>query len=201
MKKTIFFIATLFFLVNAKAQEAHFGIKAGLNASSLNYNDNSDMQTKIGFNVGFLAHIHTSNKFWAIQPEVYYSNEGAKSKNNNDIRTNLGFINIPVLIQYMFDNGFRLEAGPQVNFLVNAKERNVNFGSNNSVISTDVKKRFNSADFSIPLGLGYVSTSGVGFDARYNFGISNIYKTDAVPITHSNVFQFDIFYQFSGSKK
>lgn len=201
MKKTIFFSAVLFFTLNTNAQDVHFGLKAGLNASSLNYNNNSDMQTKIGFNAGFLAHIHTSNKFWAIQPEVYYSDEGAKSKSNNDIRTNLGFINIPVLIQYMFDNGFRLEAGPQVNFLVNAKEKNVNFGSDNSVISTDVKKRFNSADFSIPLGLGYVTKTGLGFDARYNFGISNIYKTDAAPVTHSNVFQFDIFYQFPESKK
>lgn len=201
MKKTIFFIASLFFMYNLQAQDVHFGIKGGLNASSLNYNNNSDMQTKIGFNAGILAHIHTSNKFWAIQPEIYYSDEGAKSKSNSDIRTNLGFINIPVLVQYMFDNGFRLEAGPQVDFLINAKEKNVNFDQNGGIITTDVKDRLKGADFSIPLGLSYVSTSGLGFDARYNFGISNIYKSDAPPVTHSNVFQFDIFYQFSGSKK
>lgn len=193
MKKTIFFIATLFLMLNTKAQGVHFGIKGGLNASSLNYNDNSDMQTKIGFNAGLLAHIHTSNKFWAVQPEIYYSQEGAKSKNNSKISTNLGFINIPVLIQYMFDNGLRLEAGPQVNFLVNAKEKN-------GGTSTDIKNRLNSADFSIPLGLGYVTKTGLGFDARYNFGISNIYKSDVAPKTHSNVFQFDVFYQFSHTK-
>ncbi len=194
MKKTIFFIGTLLLMLNAKAQDAHFGIKAGLNASSLNYNGNSDMQTKFGFNAGLLAHVHTSNKFWAIQPEIYYSDEGARNKNNNDVSVNLGFINVPILIQYMFDNGFRLEEGPQVDFLVNGKDKNNN-------ISVNIKNKLNSADFSIPLGLSYVATSGVGFDARYNFGISNIYKTDAAPTTHSNVFQFDIFYQFSGSKK
>lgn len=194
MKKTIFFIAVLFFTLNTNAQDVHFGLKAGLNASSLNYNNNSDMQTKIGFNAGLFAHIHTTNKTWAFQPEIYYSSEGAKSKSNSNASTDLGYLNIPVLVQYMFDNGFRIEAGPQVGFLMNAKTK---VGNN----STDIKNNLKSAVFSIPLGLGYVTMSGFGFDARYNFGISNINKTDAAPVIHSNVFQFDIFYQFTGSKK
>lgn len=193
MKKTIIFAVSLFMLLQAKAQHVHFGIKAGLNASSLNYPDNSDMQTKIGFNVGLLAHIHTSNKMWAIQPELYYSQEGAKSKSNSDNSLNLGYLNLPVLAQYMFNNGFRLEAGPQVGFLMSAKSKSGN-------ISADVKDHMQSAVFSIPLGAGYLTTGGLGFDARYNFGISNIDKSDYGAKTHSNVFQFDVFYQFSSSK-
>jgi hypothetical protein len=193
MKKTIIFAATLFVMLQAKAQDAHFGVKAGLNASSLNYPDNSDMQTKIGFNAGFLAHIHTSNKMWAFQPELYYSTEGAKSKSNSNESLNLGYLNLPVLIQYMFDNGFRLEAGPQVGFLMSAKSK---MGD----VSTDVKDHMKSAVFSIPVGLGYLTTGGLGFDARYNFGISNVNKSGYGPKVHSNVFQFDVFYQFRSSK-
>ncbi len=193
MKKTIIFTATLFLMYTAKAQSAHFGIKGGLNASSLNSSpSNSDMQTKIGFNAGFLAHIHTRSELWAIQPEIYYSDEGAKSKSNSDNKINLGYINVPVLIQYMFDNGFRIEAGPQVGFLVSAKTKE-------GGTSTDIKGNMKGATFSIPVGLGYLTSTGLGFDARYNFGISNIYKSDASKV-HSNVFQFDIFYQFSGPK-
>jgi hypothetical protein len=151
------------------------------------------MQNKIGFNVGVLAHIHTGNQFWAFQPELYYSAEGAKSKANNDNKLDLGYLNLPVLIQYMFDNGFRLEAGPQVGFLMNAKNK---VGST----STDVKDDLNGAVFSIPAGIGYLTSTGLGFDARYNFGISNIYKESATKV-HSNVFQFDVFYQFSHTKK
>ena len=193
MKKTIIFAATFFLLLQAKAQHVHFGIKAGLNASSLSYPDNSDMQSKIGFNAGILAHIHTSSKMWAIQPELYYSSEGAKSKSNSNESLNLGYLNLPVLIQYMFDNGFRLEAGPQVGFLINAKSKVGN-------TSTDIKDNMQSAVFSIPVGVGYLTTGGLGFDARYNFGISNINKSDRGPKVHSNVFQFDVFYQFSSSK-
>lgn len=193
MKRTIILAVTFFMLLQAKAQHAHFGIKAGLNASSLSNPDNSDMQSKIGFNVGVLAHIHTSNKMWAFQPELYYSSEGDKSKSNSNQSLNLGYLNLPVLIQYMFNNGFRLEAGPQVGFLMSAK-------SKVGTTSTDIKDHMQSAVFSIPVGLGYLTTGGLGFDARYNFGISNIYKSTYSPKVHSNVFQFDVFYQFSSSK-
>lgn len=194
MKKTIFFIAALFLMISAKSQGVHFGVKGGLNASSLNSSpSDKDMQTKIGFNAGLLAHIHTGNKFWAFQPELYYSDEGAKSKENNDNKLNLGYLNVPVLIQYMFDNGFRLEAGPQVGFLMNGKNKD---GDN----STDIKDNLNGAVFSIPVGVGYLTSTGLGFDARYNFGVSNIYKESTTKV-HSNVFQFDVFYQFSHTKK
>ena len=193
MKKTIIFVATLFFMFNAKSQSVHFGIKGGMNASSLNYEGNSDMQTKIGFNAGVLAHIHTGNEFWAFQPEAYYSSEGAKSKSNSNVKTDLGYLNVPVLVQYMFNNGFRLEAGPQVGFLMSAKSK-VNDNS------TDIKNSMQSAVFSIPAGIGYLTSTGLGFDARYNFGISNINKSTGRAKTRSNVFQFDIFYQFGGPK-
>ena len=191
MKKTIIFAAALLFMVGAKAQSSHFGLKGGLNASSLSNSSNSE--TKISFNAGLLAHIHTSNKRWAIQPEIYYSSEGAKSKSNNDVKLDLGYINIPVLAQYMFDQGIRIEAGPQVGFAVSAKSK---IGS----ATTDVKSTVNSAVFSIPVGLGYLTSTGLGFDARYNFGISNIYKSSLTKV-QSNVFQFDVFYQFPEKRK
>ena len=128
-----------------------------------------------------------------ISPELYYSLEGAKSKSNSNTSTDLGYLNLPVLVQYMFDNGFRIEAGPQVGFLMNAKTK---VGNN----STDIKNHLKSAVFSIPVGLGYLTTNGLGFDARYNFGISNINKPAYGGAVHSNVFQFDVFYQFSSTK-
>ena len=191
MKKTIIFAAALFFLCNAKAQTAHFGIKGGLNAASISSSpSNEDIQTKIGFNVGILAHIHTSSHQWAIQPEMYYSDEGYQSKSNSSASLNLGYLNIPVLAQYMFDNGFRIEFGPQLGFLMNAKSKTRN-------VSVNVKDNFKNTNFSIPIGLGYLTSSGLGIDARYNIGISNINNTSTSTKIHSNVFQFGLFYQFT----
>ena len=189
MKKTILVAASLFLMIGAtKAQKVHFGLKAGMNASSLT--NSSPSQTKIGFNAGVLAHIHTNNKSWGIQPELTYSVEGAKG-GSPTTNLNLGYLNVPVLVQYLFDNGFRLEAGPQIGFLMSAKTKS---GST----STDFKSSFNNTNISIPVGVGYLTTYGLGFDARYNFGLSDV--TKAAGNVHANTFQFGLFYQLSDSK-
>ncbi len=196
MKKTIILASALFIFIGAtKAQDVHFGIKGGLNASNLNITNNqgNNLDTKIGFNAGLLAHIHAGKSF-AIQPEVYYSSEGAQFKGTSPKTTyQLGYINVPVLGQYMFGNGFRVEAGPQVGFLINAKTK---MGS----LSTDVKKNYKTTSFSIPVGVGYLTSYGLGFDARYNFGISNINEDKSLDAARSNVFQFGLFYQFGHPK-
>lgn len=184
--------ATFFLITDANAQQVHFGIKGGVNVSQLHFNDATNLDSKVGLNAGFLAHIHAS-KTWAIQPELIYSLEGAKGRIANVNYTyNLNYLNVPVLLQYMFENGFRLEGGPQIGFLINARTK-VNGSSSDN-------KGFKSTAFSIPLGVGYLTTSGLGFDARYAFGLSNINDNDSGPTIQSNVFQFGIFYQFSDSK-
>ncbi|MGH2565623.1 MAG: porin family protein, partial [Ginsengibacter sp.] len=127
MKKIPVLIISLCLLLNAHAQQPLFGVKGGVNISDLHYGNNTTTNSKVGLNFGVLAHIHAS-KTWAIQPEVIYSLEGASSKimTGGTIRTNLNYINIPVLLQYMFDNGFRFEGGPQLNFLLNAKTKTGN---------------------------------------------------------------------------
>ena len=193
MKKTTLFAATFFLLLGAKAQQVHPGVKGGVNVSQLNFDNNTPSDSKIGLHLGVLAHIHTSSKSWAIQPELLYSMEGAQEIGNSSLKFNLNYLNIPVLLQYMFDNGFRLEGGPQIGFLLNAKRKS-------GGVSVDYDA-FKSIAFSIPIGLGYLTTSGLGFDARYVFGLSNINDDDNGTDIHSNVFQLGIFYQFSDTKK
>lgn len=188
MKKITVLAAGLLLLTSVNAQTAQFGIKGGMNAASLHVKDNSTLKTKIGFNAGILAHIHASDQ-WAIQPEIIYSSEGAKGKVDNTTgMVNLGYLNIPVLLQYMFDNGFRIEGGPQMGFLMSAKNK---IGST----TTDIKDNYKSTAFSIPLGVSYLTMNGLGFDARYVFGLSNINK-NTNPTVQSNVFQFGLFYLF-----
>jgi hypothetical protein len=202
MKKVMMMAAAILAVATVSAQtEAHFGIKGGMNASELHYTNNSGnggakMDTRIGYHVGLLAHIHKAKSHWAIQPEVMYSLEGAKSDvplTSDKNFTNLGYINVPVLIQYMFDNGFRIEAGPQLGLLMSAKSK---IGSN----KYDIKNQFKTTAFSIPVGVGYLTRSGLGFDARYSFGISDLSEGTSNYKLHGNNFQFGIFYQFSDPK-
>src|SRR5262249_49654128 len=125
----------------------------------------------------------------AIQPEVTYSLEGAKYPGYG--KAKIGVINIPLLGQFMFDHGFRVETGPQIGFLTKVKFE----GINGQV--TNTKNNFKKIDFSWAFGLGYISNSGLGIDARYNLGMSNIAKINGVPHDIKNrVWQFGLFYQF-----
>jgi hypothetical protein len=151
----------------------NLGIKGGVNM--YNY-DNFGYDQLSGFHFGLLGHIHLNNP-WAIQPELLYSNQGAKIGDSNNI---LDYINIPVLLQYMYDNGFRLQAGPQLGILLRADNRDA----------------MNPIDFGLSIGASYVlPATGFGVDARYNHGITNINKNDAVVATNRG-FQIGVFYIF-----
>jgi hypothetical protein len=184
---SITLIAALLAAADATAQ-VNFGLKGGLNFYNLNTDPDNELDAKIGFHLGALAHIHLSDQF-AFQPELVYSAQGAKSDaNGDDMKLNLNYINIPLLFQYMFDNGFRLQAGPQFGILASAKAKSGD-------ASIDVKDSFNTLDVSLPLGVGYVTPSGFGIDARYNFGLSNINEDDDSKARNRG-FQIGVFYQF-----
>ena len=56
-----------------------------------------------------------------------YSAQGAKMPTGIKHKNN--YINVPVLGQYMFANGLRLETGPQVGFLISSEAENGNSSS------------------------------------------------------------------------
>lgn len=185
-----YFIAFAMFLlmspvVMAQGHHSNIGVKGGLNLSNINGNGKADV--KPGLHLGLLSHIHLTKQF-AFQPEIMYSAQGTKY-GGSDNSLNLDYINIPLLFQYMFDNGFRLQAGPQVGFLVNAKTKSGN-------TTVNVKDGYNSLDLGLSIGGSYVFVdTGFGLDARYNHGLSNIYDSNTLNATNRG-FQLGVFYLF-----
>lgn len=182
-------IAAILMTGTVSAQHVNVGIKAGLNVYNINNENNVEYDPKAGFHLGLLGHIHLAKQV-ALQPEITYSAQGAKFKTGNvETKLNLGYINVPVLLQYMFDNGFRLQAGPQVGFLINAKSETGN-------TKTDIKDNLKSVDFGLGFGVGYVKPStGFGVDLRYNIGVANINENNAIKSTNRGV-QLGVFYLF-----
>lgn len=187
MKKLFCIVAAIIILSTAKAQQTHFGLKAGVNLSSVEIDNGDDYNSKAGIHVGGLAHIHISQHF-ALQPELIYSMQGGKDEDDDDVKLKLNYINIPLLAQYMTLDGFRLQTGPQIGFLTSAKSK---VGD----VERSVKDDLSSVDFSWTFGAGYLFPSGFGVDARYNHGISNISDDESFE-AKNRVFQFGLFYQF-----
>lgn len=162
---------------------AQLGIKGGANFSALSANgSNSDHRT--GFHAGLLAHFHVSPHF-AVQPELLYSSQGAEY--SDVTKTKLNYINLPVLAQYMFGTGLRLQTGPQLGLLTSAESKSGN-------TETAVTNSFKKTDVSWSFGASYLTRSNIGIDARYNPGLTDISKNNSE--LKNRVWQAGLFYQF-----
>ncbi len=183
MKIIITTLISLFLMAGVTyAQHVNIGIKGGLNAYTITDGSVFDDDLKVGFNLGLIGHVHLGDPI-ALQPELVYSRQG-----NKDI--NLDYINIPLIFQYMYDNGFRLQAGPQLGLLLGAKSE---IGNE----KIDVKDQFESIDLALGVGLSYVNpATDFGFDLRYNHGLTNISKLDGSSY-YNRGFQVGVFYLFN----
>lgn len=194
MKKISLFVLGIAVTVASLAQSpAQFGLKGGLNVSTIRSadddDDNDGIDSKIGVHIGALAHIHLSSQF-AVQPEILYSREGAEVE---DSRLKLDYINIPVMLQYMFNNGFRIEAGPQLGLLVSSKYKDDD-------VEVDADDDFKTTNISLGFGVNYLSYSGLGVGARYNLGLSDISEAGNSNIK-ANTLQISLFYMFDSQHK
>lgn len=185
MKQSFFTIICLIFISTAlQAQHANIGVKGGFNGYTIMGDNSSGFDPIPGYHFGLLGHFHMDRPI-ALQPEIVFSTQGTLDKNNGNAKLNLNYVNIPLLIQYMHDNGFRLQAGPQLGILASAKSG-----------STDVKSNFKNYDLGISAGISYVKPStGFGYDIRYNHGLSNINASDAVK-SYNRGLQIGFFYLF-----
>ena len=162
-----------------------FSIKGGINLYNIHNSNGAEYDMKPGVHLGLLGHIHLTKQV-AFQPELVFSMQGAK---NSNTKINLNYVNIPLMIQYMFDNGFRLQAGPQIGLLASAKTKNGN-------VTTNIKDNLKTADFGLGFGVGYVHPpTGFGVDARYNLGLTTINENSSVKSTNRGL-QLGVFYLF-----
>ncbi|AEE20829.1 porin family protein [Dokdonia sp. 4H-3-7-5] len=176
MKKSLFFITGLFLLsfscINAQVTS---GFKAGLNIADVNglsfNNDGSASADRIenqldgkrtSYFVGFLVDIPISEKL-SFMPEFIFSQQG---KNLESFR--LDYLNLPLGLKLNLSNLY-INAGPQVGVKV--------WDPNKSGIFSN----FEASAFG---GLGYIFDSNIFIEARYTYGLTDIFQDD-------NNFTFD----------
>ncbi|SHM70113.1 porin family protein [Polaribacter sp. KT 15] len=193
MKKVLLAVAILVAGLTANAQEVNFGAKAGVNFANVSGEDVEDNITRTSFNVGAVVEFEITDKF-SIQPELIYSAQGAKLEEESDIdlTLKLDYLNVPVIAKFYAAEGFSLEFGPQVGFLLSAKAK-AKIGGDSG--ETDIKDEFETVDFGLNFGAGYKLDSGLNFSARYNLGLSNVAKESESSVKNS-VFQISVGYFF-----
>jgi len=203
MKKTLLLLVVLLtsflsFSQKAKKTTFEFGPRFGLIVSELNGADQLK-SVRASFSAGIMGEIEIKDSF-SLYSEVNYSRQGATNRGNDDGSPfdnplNLDYFNFPILIKYYVKNGFALEAGPQLGFLLNAKNRSKQVESPGVM---DMTNDFKQLDFSFVLGLSYKTEWGFIVGGRYNFGLVDINDGSVLESgsLRNSVFQLHFGYLF-----
>ncbi|MCC7520157.1 MAG: PorT family protein [Flavobacteriaceae bacterium] len=234
MKKFLL-LAVVFVVSNVVfAQEVTFGAKVGVNYGATLTSDadyNALFKGAIRPQFGVFAELNLSDAF-ALQGGLEYFGSGFQGKGEdvdykplgstvelqvkNEVKGKLAYLQVPVLAKYYITEGFSVEAGPYVGFLLSAKYDGKSTTSyNGSVLGTtdydneDLKDEYNSTDFGLKFGVGYKLENGLMFSAGYNLGLSDLQKEDEGEVSgddgvkgtesfkvKNQFFQFGVGYKF-----
>lgn len=178
MKKLFVFIAVaVLYYGSVHSQEFRLGAKAGANFALIGGDGAENFDPRVSFHVGGLVEVPLMGKF-AIQPELLFSSQGMKEgyygfvfKGNIKNNLVLDYINVPIMGKYYILEGLSVELGPQVGFLVSAKNKYKDHDDSGTI---DVKDFYKSIDFAVGLGASYRLNNDVFFSIRFNKGISSI---------------------------
>lgn len=191
MKKLIVLAVALLLVCSAKAQmDITVGPKAGFNVTNIT---NQNAKNKISFHVGGFAEFKI-NDFFSIQPELLYSRQGARDKEDGvKYKLRVNYLNIPVLARLYVLEGLSVDLGPELAFALNARDKVKAGGTTTKVKLKDV----NTVAVNFALGLSY-NWEDLMFSARYNLGLSNVFDKEKWDGNNKNhVFQLSVGYRFS----
>jgi hypothetical protein len=182
MKKVTILIFALLISSSVFSQGLDLGIKAGLNFSSLT--DAQGLSNKTGFVAGVFAGVKFSDKI-GLQADLLYSQQGAEFDAGS---FDLTYVNIPVVLKYYLFKGLNLQGGAQFGFNV-ADDISTVIGD----VETQVKAE--SFDLSGVVGLGFDLPIGIRVDGRYNFGLTEVVKSD-INTPKNTVITLSVGYSF-----
>lgn len=192
--KKILFLILVSLCSNIHAQfMALPGIKGGANYSTL-YGDGEAKGT-IGFHLGGIAEIQIRHNYF-FQTEFLYSMQGANYEVINELadytnKTTLHYLNIPLLLKAYFngyDDGWFLEIGPQMGFLIRGKQTVEGTYNGNPIYEeADFSESYSATDLSFCLGLGNkVYDSDFFYSIRYSHGLTDINETEDPDLKNFN---------------
>jgi hypothetical protein len=149
-----------------------FGVRAGLNASNISFDNLDNRSERLGWHAGIFANLPIASDFISIQPELSYSVKGTAYKPLNKRETlNLDYIDF--LLPVAFKLGpVDLQIGPFASYLISTQNFKV---IDNNLVITDAFRKF---DGGLTAGLSF-NFSKVFLGIRYNQGFANLTQDNA----------------------
>jgi len=184
---------------NTRSMSPSFGVKGGVNFATVNGDAVDSPDSRTSFHVGALAEFPLAEMF-SVQVEALYSGQGFEYNvpaiplitEGGKVEYQLDYINVPVLAKVYLFKGFSLEAGPQFSFLVN-EELDSAPEDNDGDLNTNEAKDF---EFGFAGGLTFQTEMGLFATARYNQGVTYIFKDSENNKASNSVFQIGVGFKF-----
>lgn len=196
LKKPILLIViSIFcFVIDTNAQVPQFGVKIGLNLSSVYGNDPDEAFPDRELKPGFVAGAYMTYAFLpllSVQPEVLFSMKGTKgsypwqtSPPSMAYTETFNYIEVPVLLKVDLPLGpavpFKTSVyvGPDFAFNIASSEKITAPGMPSPLIM-DTKSSVKNFDFNIAIGVGAARDLGpttLGMELRYTLGTGALCK-------------------------
>ncbi len=221
MKKLLLVASVILTGVAVKAQETRFGAKAGYSMSTLKYKDNQNVENTDPMHTFYVGGVveHKLNDNFGIQGEILYSPLGGKISESvadpDDVsnyikiqnKTTLGTLLIPVSAKYFISESFSIAAGASFGIILSAKTKTVadlGFGlvpglEISADDERDIKDQINTLNIAPFLGAEFALENGLFFDARYNYGVSNLAKNSNDGKLTNSFLQVGVGFKFGGN--
>ncbi|HEU5165523.1 MAG TPA: OmpA family protein [Chitinophagaceae bacterium] len=206
MRKFLLLLTTIFFIISSRGlcqttekQKVALGIKTGVNVTRFKLNGknagvvSSDFRT--GFVVGAFVNFPARRSPISFQPEFLYSSMGGDLSNQYNEKQNitLNYFSMPVLIKLQFSKKLAAFAGPQLDAIIYAKERN-KYGLFNI---TESVKEF---DAYATGGLEWWPWKDIVLSGRYMHGFKKVYTIAQETSMNNRGFQITLGLKFRKPK-
>ncbi len=164
-----------------KAQNFKFGLLAGVDVSNTLMADKPDIEgysrlydPMVSFNVnGYIG--YKSPGFWGLSLEPGFIRKGGiqrfdKENKDDDVKFQLYYIQIPMLVDFYVCNKLFLSVGPEFAYMINATAKSKDY-------SNDISEYYdNNFEISGMIGINYSFLENFDIGLRYNHGLSYVSK-------------------------
>ena len=146
------------------------GIKAGMNIASQSTTgkgENVEVENLVGFHFGGFFSYQFIDMF-SVQPEIMVSQKGSNWKDPYfEGKDRLTYLALPVLLKFHPADMVNIHAGPEIGYLINAKQTNALTDE-----KRDVSEFYKNWDFGLGFGAEAMLPHNIHFTIRYILGLN-----------------------------
>ena len=165
-------LAMIILTPSVSQAQTKFGIRGGLNASNISFDNLPNRGERYGFHLGIFTEVPLVPDFMSLQPELSYSVKGTNYKPASvNQKLNMNYVDLLLPVAFKLSS-IDIQVGPFASYLISTPD--YTYYKDNTIV-VDAFKKF---DAGLTAGLSY-NFSRMMIGLRYNQGFMDVTKDKA----------------------